>query len=339
MNHKSNEYLHRLTFRMDETKHNEIQKTLPFDNLYLASGLVNGQNKAWMYFFTIMLTIFGYLSFQLIVLYPLATRLQENGYSEREITENAALLFDSNALGIDRNVVLLLELGMFVFGFIGLYAGIRYFHQKPFISVLTGYDKFRYKRLLFSFVIWGTLVALLTLVEYLMNPSNFHIQFNPGGFLISVLISFSLLPIQSGLEELLFRGYMLQGLSQIFKNGLVPLIITSLLFGLAHMGNPEVKEYGWPIMLAYFCCSAMFFGLLTLIDEGLELALGVHIANNIVSSLLVSDPHSVIKNYSLLESTSVNPPFELMVWFVMASITFVICWRKYGWKNFRLIIR
>src|SRR6476620_9273296 len=45
-------------------------KKIPFNNLYLLSGLVHGFNKGWMYVFTLMIVAFGYLSFQLMIAFP-----------------------------------------------------------------------------------------------------------------------------------------------------------------------------------------------------------------------------------------------------------------------------
>ncbi|HYC27939.1 MAG TPA: CPBP family intramembrane glutamic endopeptidase, partial [Chitinophagaceae bacterium] len=314
-------------------------KKIPFNNLYLLSGLVHGMNKTWMYVFTILFVMFGYLSFQLLILYPLMARLRERGFSDMEIINNPALVFDSVALGMDRNVLLLMELGMFVFAFMGFYIGIRRLHHKTLTSVLTGYSRFRSNRFWFAFLVWGGLIIAATVVSYFADPGEFRISFQPGGFFLSLIILFILMPIQTGIEELLFRGYFMQGLSLIFRNGIVPLILTSTLFGLAHMNNPEVREYGWMLMLPYYCGTALFMGLLTLLDEGLELAFGLHFANNFVSALLVTSPHSVLKAYSIFEARSENPAAEILLWLVLAVISFVIFWMRYRWKNFNLIIK
>lgn len=333
---------------MEESPGNIEQKKLPFNNLYLISGLVHGFNKSWMYVFTILLMIFGYLVFQSLEVYPLANRLMSHGYTLSDIQENANLLFDAKALQLDKNLVLLLELGMFVFGFLGFYVGLRYFHQKQLLHVLSGYDKFRYGRFWFAFAVWAVLLTILVVLEHFINPEEVTVQYNSkdgipyfnfAGFFISLLIMLLFMPLQTGLEELVFRGYLIQGLSQVFRNGYVPLIITSLLFGLAHMTNPEVKAYGWPIMLTYFCCFALFMGAITLLDEGLELAFGIHFANNIISSVLISSPNSVIKTYSIFQTRSEDPYTEIWVWLGMASISFFIFKMKYRWKNFRLILK
>jgi membrane protease YdiL (CAAX protease family) len=324
---------------MEQSEQDNPQKNFPFNNLYLISGLITGLNKTWTYVLTLTLLIAGYLLFQSIILFPLMAVLIKNGYTQEAILENANLLFDSKALQMDMNLVLLLELGMFVMAFAGFFIGIKYFHHKTLNSILTGYEKFRFSRFWFAFAVWAVLLVIILLGDYWMNPGEMTVNFNLFGFLISLLIMLVFMPIQTGLEEVVFRGYLVQGLSQIFKNGIIPLILTSLLFGFAHLSNPEVKEYGWPIMLTYYIGFALFMGALTLLDEGLELAFGIHFANNIISSVLVCSQHSVIKTYSIFESNTEDPYTEIVVWLAMAIVTFLVFWYKYKWKNFSLIIK
>lgn len=324
---------------MEQSVQENSQKTFPFNNLYLISGLVNGTNKIWTYLLTLTLLISGYILFQSVILFPLMAVLIKNGYTQEAIMENANLLFDHKALQMDMNLVLLLELGMFVLAFVGFYVGIRYFQNKTLTSILTGYEKFRFSRFWFAFFVWTILLVMIVFVDYFIHPGEMKLNFNLSGFLISLLIMIVLMPIQTGLEEAVFRGYLVQALSQVFKNGIIPLILTSFLFGLAHLSNPEVKEYGWPIMLTYYIGFAFFMGALTLLDEGLELAFGIHFANNLISSILVCPQHSVIKTYSIFESAAEDPYGEIIVWLGMASFTFIMFWIKYKWKNFSLIIK
>lgn len=324
---------------MEPSKDNIDKPGLPFNNLYLISGLVNGFNKGWMYLTTILLLLIGYLLFQSIIFYPLINILKQNGYTETEILSNANLLFNSDALKLDKNWVILLELGMFVFAFIAFLLGLKKIHRKSLNSVITGFKKFRINRAGFAFIIWAILLLISVILNYFLNPSDYKFQFDLQGFIISAIILLLFMPIQTGIEEIIFRGYLIQGMSQIFKNGIVPLIITSLLFGLAHMSNPEVQKFGWRIMLSYYIIFALFMGCISLLDEGLELAIGIHFANNLISGLMVSTPDSVLKPYSILETKNENPYIEMICWFFMASLTFLIFMIKYKWKNFNLLIK
>ncbi len=321
----------------DQESRPEIK--LPFNNLYLISGRLHGQNQVWMYAFTFLLAAMGYVGFQLLCMSPLMSLLEKNGYSISDIKTNEKLLFDYTALGIDRNLVLLLELLMFAFALLGLYTGIRYIHRKQFLSVITGYDRFRFRRFFFAFGVWGLLIVIVTFIGVALSPAEYTFSFRPTGFLISLLLAATLIPLQSFTEELMFRGYFIQGLALWFKNGIVPLLLTSVLFGCAHLGNPEVDQYGWPIMLSYYTSFGFFMGFITLLDEGLELAIGLHVANNAVSSLLINDKNSVIKTYALFDTASASADAEFIMWAIMAAVTFAVFWFRYRWKNFKLVIK
>ena len=314
-------------------------KKLPFDNLYLNAGVVNGENKVWMYVLTITFALIGYFLYQSAIAFPLMSRLLRNGVSEDTIRSNPNILFDATALRMEANEILLLELGMFVFAFIGLWFGLRFIHQKPLKTVLTGYANFRFRRFWFAFLVWAVLLIVYSVVSYILFPDDYKITFDALGWAGSAMIMFLLMPIQTGFEEIFFRGYTVQGLAQIFKNGIVPMIIMSLLFAFAHMSNPEVKKYGILIMFTYYTFFALFLGLLTLLDEGIELAFGIHFANNIISSLLVTSSDSVLKTNSIFETASINPAVELMVWVVMASLTIVIFKSRYNWRHYQVIIK
>ncbi len=325
---------------MEESKYEEQQKGgLPFNNLYLNSGYVSGLNDWWMYAVTILFTILCYLCAPVVTSLHLLVLAQQHGVTADQLAKDPNQLFNYHVIGVDRNVILISLLGIFVIAFLGFYAGIRKFHRKTLLSIFTGYDRFRFKRFWFAFAIWGGLIVTTILLSYFFRLDDLTVNFDTIGFTISLLMMAALMPIQTGFEELFFRGYLVQGLSQVFKNGIVPVIFTSLLFGAAHLSNPEVKEYGWLLMMSYYTLFALFMGCITLLDEGLELAFGIHLANNLVSSIMVNSSDSVLKTYSIFESNSSDAGSELLLWTVMASVTLFIFWRKYRWKNFNLIIR
>jgi len=319
----------------------EIQdeKKLPFNNLFLNAGFINGKNEWWMYVFGVCAAMLGYFLFQVVMLFPLINAAINNGITFSQIQSDPELLFNPDKIGLNKNIVLALLFGMFVFALLGLYLAVKKLHYKSFLSIITAYDKFRYSRFFFAFAVWALLIIITTVVSYFVNSEDISIQFDPVNFAILVGVTVVLLPIQTNTEEILFRGYMLQGLSQIFKNGITPLIITSLLFGMVHMSNPEASAFGWAVMLPYYTVFGFFLGALALLDEGLELAMGIHCANNLISSLLITSPNGVLKTDAIFVAKSENPGGEFLTWFVLAAITFTIFWLKYRWKNFNLLIK
>ncbi len=314
-------------------------RTLPFNNLFLNTGVVNGLNQWWMYLFGVSAAVFGYLLFQVILFVPLLNAAISKGISRTEIIAHPEILFNPLKTGINKNILMALLLGMFVFAFLGLLSTLKGIHKKTLRSIITAYDSPRFSRFFFSFGIWTIMILIITLISYLTNKESLTLQFKLMDFIILFFISVVLLPIQTSFEEIFFRGYLLQGLSQIFKNGFVPLVITSLLFGSVHMSNPEAKTYGWEIMLPYYSLFGFFLGAITLLDEGLELSLGIHCANNLISGLLVTSPNGVLQTDAVFSSTSEDPVAEFITWLIMATITFIIFWRKYRWKNFNLLIK
>ena len=74
----------------------------------------------------------------------------------------------------------------------------------------------------------------------MLEPENFEINFKLVPFLILFVIAIVLIPIQTSFEEYLFRGYLMQGIGIITKYKWIPLLITSLVFGLMHISNQEL---------------------------------------------------------------------------------------------------
>lgn len=322
---------------MDQVPQAYDKAPFQFKNLFLQSGIQNGGNKFWMYAFSLFNLIVGYLVIGGLACLPLMNRASEMGATKDDIHKNNYLIFDADFLKIDKMYILIIQFSLFVFAFIGLWVGIRFFHHKKLIHVLSGFPRFRYKHFFFAFTIWGAMLVLTLLISYLNDPQSMVLQFNPIRFIVLLLICVVFLPIQTLTEELLFRGYLLQGLSQIVKNGWIPVLITSILFGLAHMSNPEVHKHGWKMMYVYYTGFALFLGLITLFDEGLELAYGIHLSNNLISCLMITSPNAVIRTDAIFFTSHEDPAAEVVLSFCMIVVSFIAFWFKYRWKNTNLL--
>lgn len=170
----------------------------------------------------------------------------------------------------------------FIPAFIVPFLIYKYWHRLPLKRLLTTAPTFRWNRLLISFVIVLIVYGSLTAVEYGLGFEDFdEVVLHPDwkGYLIMLGIMLFLLPIQSASEEILCRGYLNQGLSQITKRPWIAFIITSGLFAALHMANPEAYQQMLPYMLSIFAFG-MAMCWLSYADQGLESAIGVHIGNN-----------------------------------------------------------
>lgn len=215
-----------------------------------------------------------------------------------------------------------------------IYLVVTRLHQRSFLSLITSRDRVDYKKILFSFLLWGTVSALMVIFGYMMSPEDYVWNFKPLTFLILLLISVVMIPLQTSMEELIFRGYLMQGFGVLFKNRWMPLLITSILFGLLHIWNPEIDKLGIHLIW-YYIGTGLFLGVITLMDEGIELALGFHAANNLVTALLVTASWTAFQTQSLLidnsePSLGVELIFTLAVIYPLLALIFA---KKYQWKN------
>jgi hypothetical protein len=112
--------------------------------------------------------------------------------------------------------------------------------------------------------------------------------------------------------------------------------MTSLIFGLLHWFNPEVGKMGNSIMIFYIG-TGLFLGVITLMDDGMELALGFHAANNLIGALLVTSNWTAFQTNSILKDVS-EPTlgFDVILPVVLIyPILLLIFGRKYKWNNWK----
>lgn len=291
-----------------------------------------GNNKFWTYLVTI---IFVLIFSQIIGAFPIGIIIaakQTAGSSG--LSANS---FNPAALGIDQNLFLILMIVPFLFGILGLWLGLESIHKKKILDVLTGRNKFDWKRFMFAAAIWGLLYLVSGFLSYLYDPSSYEFQFQPTKFIILLIIAFLFIPIQSSTEEILFRGYLMQGISLISRNKWIPLLVTSVVFGMMHIPNPEVKEFGIGIMLPQYIILGLFFGIMVIMDDGLELAMGVHAINNIFGSLFVTHKSSVLQTPALFKTSAINPKLEFILLIFAITLFLVIVSRKYKWGKWKSI--
>ncbi|HIP47913.1 MAG TPA: CPBP family intramembrane metalloprotease [Lutibacter sp.] len=290
-----------------------------------------GKNEWWRYLLMILLIFFGW---QIIGIIPISVVAIMHS-SDMIAFQNAAVDSFMN-LGINANLYLFSMIMMFAIGLFFIFLGIKSIHKRSITSLLTSRKELDWKRVFFAFGIWFAISMLVLSVDYFSAPENYEWNFNLVPFLILVAISFFLLPLQTSFEEVLFRGYLMQSIGILVKNKWIPLLITSIGFGLLHSFNPEVEKLGNLIMV-YYIGTGFLFGITTLMDEGLELSLGLHAANNIVAAVFVTTNWTVFQTDALFIDTS-EPSLGMETFvpvFVIYPILLFIFSKKYAWKNWK----
>ncbi|GEC79138.1 CPBP family intramembrane glutamic endopeptidase [Flavobacterium aquatile] len=237
---------------------------------------------------------------------------------------------------LEPNLSLFLIMISFVFAIGGVYLAVKYLHKQTFLSVTTSRPKVDWNRILFSFSIWALFTIVTTFLYFYYEPESFVWNFKPTQFAILFVIAVVLIPFQTSTEEYIFRGYLMQGFGNLAKNKWFPLIMTSVIFGGMHIANPEVSKLGYIIMV-YYIGTGLFLGIITLMDDGMELALGFHAANNLVSALLISSDWSALQTHSLYKDVSdPSAGFDVLLpIFIIFPIILLIFSRKYKWTDWK----
>ncbi|MDN3594939.1 CPBP family intramembrane glutamic endopeptidase [Zunongwangia endophytica] len=255
------------------------------------------------------------------------------GYNEKLI----AVFSDQNRMMSDfsSNTTFFFMLLGFALSLLVLFLLNEGIHKNSITNLTTSRNKIDWSRFWFSFSTIAILNVILILVDYFfVSPDDYVFNFNLVPFLILMLIAVVFVPLQTSFEEYFFRGYLMQGIG--IKTGYrwIPLVITSFIFGAMHYANPEVTQMGDLVMVSYFG-TAIMLGVMTLMDEGLELSLGFHAANNLVASLLVTADWTAFNTESILRDIS-NPTADWEVWIgalVINPIILLIYAKRYKWNN------
>ena len=274
--------------------------------------------------------LFSYLPIPLgFILLMLVNFLMSDGVDTNEVIQQTIKM-----IGVNLTFVALV--GPLAFGLLIVLFWVKFVQGQSITSLTTSRQKIDWKRIFFSFFLWGSITTLMILGLYFTQPENFVWNFNPEKFFIFLVLAVVLVPMQTSFEEYLFRGHMLQGIGLATNSRLIPLIITSVLFGLMHIANPEVGKIGYIIMI-YYIGTGFFLGIMTLMDEGLELALGFHAANNLVGALLLTADWTAFQTNSILKDLSEpSAGFDVLTpVFVIFPILLLIFSKVYGWNNWK----
>ncbi|WP_051279139.1 CPBP family intramembrane glutamic endopeptidase [Hellea balneolensis] len=232
------------------------------------------------------------------------------------------------AMGVSPMAYMLFLL-VFPFSLIALYLGQKFLHKRSILSLHTTAKKIRWSRGLQAFCVTWVVLGSLTAVGHFTGLSPINTNFDAGRFLIYALVSLIFIPMQSGTEEIVFRGYLNQGFAHILKNKWVAFIITSALFACMHLSNPEALKGAEDGILLLTMSSYFFFGfvacLMVWMDDGLESAIGFHAANNTFAAIFVNYEGSVLPTPSLFMATPntvIDVPTTLLAMGLIAAILY-----------------
>ena len=290
-------------------------------NIRFLDNAVNGKNNWVSYLLTISITVFGGIlaSIALVVLFMLLYFFSMKTYPvniQFDILSNAMIILI--LVGISYGIIALL-----------FYLCIKFIHKKQFISLINIGKNININRIFKGAGLWAGIMTLFTLASIIYNKGGLSFHFEPVPFLYLLIISLLVFPLQASFEEIFFRGYLMQAFGLLSKKPVFPLIITTLIFGLIHFYNGTNLEMSITIVLSALILGLML-GIIVLGENGLETAMGAHIANNMFVALFLNSSDSGLGNLpSLITSSSYNPYSEILLLMGMAALMITILfWNK-----------
>jgi uncharacterized protein len=294
-----------------------------------------GKNNLWRY---VVLIVLIFTATNTIGSLPISVISLIKSVSDPDVLSKIAS--DLNYLtdfGIDRNIMLMLVLFPFIVGLATYMFLIKPMHSKVFINTITSNGSIRWKRVIISGGVWMILMAVYLFVYIGFDPSNFVINNKSSSLVVLSVVSFLLIPFQAAFEEVIFRGYLMQGFTLLLPYRLFPVIVTSTLFALMHSLNPEVKEYGFLSVMPQYLTFGMIFGILTILDDGIEAALGAHAANNIFLCIMVTQDSSALQTSALYKQLSFHPWIELGGLIISGIVLIMVLKKIFRWNDFSIL--
>lgn len=146
------------------------------------------------------------------------------------------------------------------------------FHRRPWRSLISPDLRLDWRRLAIGAGIQAALLLIVVYLGHRLTGRPWRVDLTIGVPGLALLLL--LIPFQAASEEMLFRGYLTQGLGRVFRSRTVIAIVVGLLFGALHF-----NAYG-VLTVPYLLVLSIVFSAASLRDERLELAIGAHTAMN-----------------------------------------------------------
>jgi membrane protease YdiL (CAAX protease family) len=222
-----------------------------------------GKNKWWQYVLTFLSVIAAIAGMNVII---------------RILQPTIKPLFQESEFGniLRNNIYFLLIFGVTLIVFMICFKKL---HKRSPVSLINNQQKFSWKLYFKGLIIWSVIMLI-----YGLFLSDFKLfqglteKVSVTYFCILVVTGLISIGIQSFFEEIMLRGYFLQGLHLRVKNLILLIFINSLFFGLLHFG------YGLGSFL-----SSWLFGIamviIVIFQNRIEFVSGVHNANNLIIAL------------------------------------------------------
>lgn len=191
--------------------------------------------------------------------------------------------------------------------FVGVWLAQRLVHRRT-LTLLTSTTTFRWPLVWQSMAIWLGLGVIFTVIESLLYPGRYVWTFDFSQWILIAPLVLLLIPIQATGEELFFRGYLMQAFARVWAHPVFLVLLSGVAFMAPHLANPEMsKALGGeiPMALNYFLVG-VGTAVLSLRDNGIERAIGMHVINNLYAGIAVGYAGSVLGTPTIVQTNVID---------------------------------
>jgi len=206
-------------------------------------------------------------------------------------------------------------------------------HKRSPITLITSHKSIQWIRIFKGMCIGFVMLSLLILADFLINPTDYTFTFEFKTFGWLVVASLIVIPLAAFAEEVFFRGYLLQAFSVITKRPIIPILATSIIFGLGHYSNGINPTLG---IVNVISCTlfGLMLGVIVVVEGGLETAIGLHIINNLFLALICNNSSDIFGNLPSLLTIYTDPNsslIEYMPGLILEAVQVVLVWIILFW--------
>ncbi|MDW4498292.1 CPBP family intramembrane glutamic endopeptidase [Sulfitobacter sp. D35] len=212
----------------------------------------------------------------------------------------------------------------FVFMSLGVLAARLVVHGKGWQSLI---GPARATAAQFSRVI--LVLVVLNAAVWILPPWDWGAPFvpnvDPGRWLMLLPLSLAAILVQTGSEEIVFRGYLQQQLAARFRSPLVWMLLPALAFGAGHY-LPEANGNNAGLIAVWALVFGLLMADLTARAGTLGPAIAVHFVNNASAMLIVSLPDELSGLSLYLAPFSADDEAALRAWLPVDFAMMIVSW-------------
>ena len=204
------------------------------------------------------------------------------------------------------------------------------FLKFPFLKMLSGGMTFRARPFGIGFAAMAVAGAGSTFIRMAVSPEDFTYTLR-SGWPVDFLLAFVLVALAAFLEEILCRAYVAYFVSDDMetrgKQKLYYCLASAVVFTVFHFQNPEVQGPQAIYAMVFYFIMGFALMAVTLRTGGIEAAVGIHLANNLVNAWLFTyKDAALITNAVWTHSNNIGPAMvvQTVICIVLSCVAVIL---------------